>query len=133
MTNPIPPCPVYSIEKHGTGFVIYAGRNNEHHGLNLGYIQEPDSRVQQIIDDANLGRALSDKYGIHTIPQLTERLAPDPRVAVLLVRAYELFHSLDPACEYSGVYLRYKLNDLTAGIENTEPNKLIAAQRGEGQ
>lgn len=32
----------WTIEPHGKGFALYSGRDNEHHGLNLVYLTEPD-------------------------------------------------------------------------------------------
>jgi hypothetical protein len=31
----------WTIEPHGDGLVLYSGRDNEHHGLNLVYLKEP--------------------------------------------------------------------------------------------
>jgi len=32
----------WSIEPHGKGFVLYSGRDNQRHGMNLVYLTEPD-------------------------------------------------------------------------------------------
>lgn len=38
----------YSVEKHGNGYAIYSGRDNEHHGLNLAFISEISKGAEHI-------------------------------------------------------------------------------------
>lgn len=58
----------WSIEKHGKGYVLYQGRDNSHHGLNLVYMSEPDRNwetVSHLIEAApNLFEALEELYAI---------------------------------------------------------------------
>ena len=45
----------WTIEPHGDGLVLYEGRDNEHHGLNLVYLKEPAHqwpRVRPLIEAA---------------------------------------------------------------------------------
>lgn len=32
----------WTIEEHGKGYVLYSGRDNMYHGMNLVYLSEPD-------------------------------------------------------------------------------------------
>lgn len=34
-----------TIEKHGNGYALYAGRDNQHHGLNIFNITEADPKL----------------------------------------------------------------------------------------
>lgn len=41
-------CAGYSIEEHGDGYVLYYGRDNDHHGFNLCKLSEFDSNGENI-------------------------------------------------------------------------------------
>ena len=42
----------WSVERHGNGWAIYRGRNESHHGWNLGQLTECDSRLPIVIERA---------------------------------------------------------------------------------
>lgn len=111
MTNPtIPPCPV--CEKS------YCEHLADEVNRFIGSLERPffdaTKPYLEVAHDVLLGRACRE-LGIETVEQLNERLAPDPRVAVL----DEL--RLDGA------------DDIRAVVGKAVAyNRLIAAQRGEG-
>ena len=45
MTQPTPA--PWTIEPHGNGFALYAGRTADRHGMNLVYLSEPDCNWEQ--------------------------------------------------------------------------------------
>lgn len=42
--------PLFSIERHGSGWAIYRGRDSFHHGENLGHLTETDEATVQMLE-----------------------------------------------------------------------------------
>jgi hypothetical protein len=62
----------WTIEPHGRGYVLYSGRDNMHHGMNLVYLSEPDANWE------------STKKLIEAVPKLLATLrdiAANPTVS----------------------------------------------------
>lgn len=57
----------WTIEEHGKGYVLYSGRDNMRHGMNLVYLSEPDSnweKTKALIESApDLLQALYECIG----------------------------------------------------------------------
>lgn len=104
MTDPsIPPCPVCGKTPKGVQQRIMA----IFHMYKCCITPEKVIlAVWQRLCDEHLGRALRTTHNIHTLAQLTERLAPDPRVEVMRV---------------------------TDGVLDADLRAVIAGQRGDGQ
>ena len=46
----------FSIERHGSGWAIYRGRNASHHGYNLGQLTETDEATAKFLEDKLNGK-----------------------------------------------------------------------------
>jgi hypothetical protein len=46
------PAPRYTVERHADGWAIYSGRDNRHHGYNIGRLSECEPGVPEMIEDA---------------------------------------------------------------------------------
>lgn len=57
----------YSVERHGSGWAIYMGRDVNHHGLNLGQLSECDEGIAQLVE-----RGLNHQANANTTPTATE-------------------------------------------------------------
>lgn len=93
----------YSVERHGSGWAIYAGRDLCHHGANLGHLTETTDEIAARIETAlNLladQQNSSWKFKRYEISDVVDAVAPDGRVfsvspSELSREAAELFNAM---------------------------------------
>lgn len=93
----------YSVERHGSGWAIYAGRDISHHGANLGHLTETTDEIAVRIETAlNLladQQNSSWKFRRYEISDMVDVVSPDGRVFTVSLselsrEAAELFSAM---------------------------------------
>ena len=67
----------FSVERHGSGWAIYRGRDHQHHGCNLGHLTECDEKLPALIE-ASLNASIAADRASRAEPVARVLYADEP-------------------------------------------------------